>query len=226
MKLPTIILSIIILISCQKDISNQLIQPPNAKGKATKQVFPFTKYTTIKSYSFNKYPQRRIEKRLKDELDSLKKIDVLEVYLFKDDTINYKKHNRRQFELEQLFYIPNHRSILVEGQLLRQATYKKTLTENDLIQLNDIFHQPSKIKKPIPIPACAIYRDALIFYNENDEIVGTIEFCFQCQKVRFSTPTYKKVKGFQSDKWEQFAVFFKSLGHDMTYPKAEQFIYY
>lgn len=216
MKIKYFLFLILLLIfGCQKDISNRLIQSQNAKGKATKVIFPFTKYTTVKSYSFNKYPQQQIEKRLKEKLDSLKKVDTFELYFLNDDTINYKKHNRLQFELEQLFRISEHPSILVNGRILRQAKYEKTLTTTDLIQLDSVFNQPSKFHKPIPIVRCATYRDALIFYNKNDEIVGIIEVCFQCQKVRFSTPIYKNVKHFQRDKWTQISAFFKSLGHDL-----------
>ena len=226
MKYISFVLFTIIIAGCTKDISKQLIQPQNAKGKTTKQAFPFTKYTTIKSYSFNKNPQKRIEKRLKDELDSLNKVDGFEVYWMNDDTINLRKHNHRIFELQQLFHIPEYHSVLVDGQLLRQAKFEKVLNDNDLIQLESIFNQPSKSNKPIPITACATYRDALVFYDKNNKIIGTIEFCFQCQKVRFSTLTSTQVKHFQSDKWELFEAFFENLGHDMSYPKEEQFVYY
>lgn len=222
MKHATFFLLVAIIVSCSKDISNQLIQPVNSNRKTTKQIFPFTKYTTVKSYSFNKYPPPQIDLQLKKELDSLRKVDTYEAYLLKDDdTINLRKHHRRTFELEQLFKKPEYPSILVDGQLLPQANYKKTLTENDLIQLGAIFHQPSKLKQPIPSTTCATYRDALIFYNKNDEIIGTIEFCFQCQKVRFSTTTYRQVKHFQNDKWEQFELFFRTLGHRFDYHKND-----
>jgi hypothetical protein len=44
----------VLLISCQKDLQSHLIQPPKRRGDNVEALFPYIKYTSVKSYSVNK----------------------------------------------------------------------------------------------------------------------------------------------------------------------------
>ena len=225
-KMLLLVLSLISL-SCQKKSKIHLIKPQKTKGLITESIFPFSNYTTIKSFIFNKPDPKRVNKKWRTELDSLKKIDFFEEYFQNDeDTLNLRKHNNRVFELESLIKVQSDdKSIITEGGILHKAEIVKILNNKEKKTLLKIMTQNPKNKKSIPISTCAIYRDAFIFYN-NDKIVGWINICFQCKKIEFGAPNYKKKYFFQENEWKDIRAFLMTLGHDVDYHLKEQIIYY
>ena len=169
MKFPTILLSIIILISCQKDISKQFIQPPKYKGENVSEVFPYVKYTAVKTYSFNspdtiyianrKIPIERI-KLFKDSLHNTFWEDVQYENFIEYDEMVYKHIYDSLFRLE---YGTHSFPITKDGDLVQNATYHGKFNRKEVNQLSYIFRQDTR---PRPVRECIpTYRDAILFFD-------------------------------------------------------------
>ncbi len=71
--------------------------------------------------------------------------------------------------------------------IARSARKMKRLEQEDLDTLNTLF-APIEVRVMgnsiiMPTSYCYIPRDAIVFYDSDDEIVATMEVCFECMKV-------------------------------------------
>lgn len=221
MKYPTIFLLIAIIVSCTKDISNQFIQPPKYKGENVSEVFPYVKYTSVRTLEYNKPDTFGIFGR---------KIPVNNIGLFMDSLQN-KFWEETEYESLIDFTYEDYRKISDSLFIFQQNPFypidfnKKKPTPNaqffkmnrrEIKELSSFF-RTSKI--PSPYPMCLpAYRDAIIFYD-NDKIVSTIHICFSCHQISI----YPKPKRhLRTDRkfWEELSTFLEQKGHDVNYGKG------
>lgn len=221
MRFSIIILSIIILISCQKDISNQFIQPPKYKGENVSEVFPYVKYTSVKTLEYNKPDTFGIFDR---------KIPVNNIGLFMDSLEHKFLWEDMDYENLKHLTFKDYRKISDSLFIFQQNPFYPTdfkkekptpnaqffkMNRREIKELSSFF-RTSKI--PSPKTKCLTsFRDAIIFYD-NDKIVSTILICFSCHQISI----YPKPKQhIRTDRkfWEELSTFLEQKGHDVTYGK-------
>ena len=211
-----IFLLLVILISCQKDIHSQFIQPPKYKNKNISEGFPYVKYTSVKSYSFNKFytiPKDSLTKALLDSLYNTIDIEMnSEVY----KRISYLNG-------EQL---PKVDDIIEDGEVFKKAILKRKLNHKEIQSFDNCFstekvfveweNGKKRPMKPLSKRECIPnYRDAVVFFD-GDKPVAWVTICFECYQIKFTLEVKKEIYYYQMT-WDKLHDYFQSLGHDVDY---------
>lgn len=185
------------------------IRPMGLKTAWDSIQIPHSPYFKVVSYSLNRntpFQQKadslyRIFSQKKNEgfWDSLpaeKEEAELQIFLL---------HQKARYDFEDYIY--------QDGHWAYSAEKVKELTTIEVANLQELFPQP--LFKSFYTKGCEpIYRDALVFYNEKNEIVGTLEICFSCEEVKSGDRQLRLMRAIDSDLWEDIRRFFKEeLGH-------------
>lgn len=141
--------------------------------------FPAKPYVQVVSYSFNRdtVTKKRFLNAIREfekyqKKDSLKADSLIQVIAELDSVL----HSWSSWNA----------GILVNNKISENAEEVKALDQNELKRIQRLI-SPSIDSTIEPSIDCMVkYRDGLIFLNEKNEIVGTIEFCFACLSSRFS----------------------------------------
>lgn len=125
MKYSTIFLLIAIVVSCTKDISNQFIQPPKYKGENVSEVFPYVKYTSVRTLEYNKSDTFGIFGR---------KIPVNNIGLFMDSLQNkfweeteyesLKTLHMKIIEKYQIVYSYSNKILFIQLTLIKKSQHQ------------------------------------------------------------------------------------------------------
>ncbi|MCB9234184.1 MAG: hypothetical protein H6581_21185 [Bacteroidia bacterium] len=102
------------------------------------------------------------------------------------------------------------RSLILEGKMARTAEKIKDLTSDDIQAINSILKEYRNNNDPSP-NCMPFYRDGLIFYGEDGQVVSYINICFQCGFID-TNPRYAFI--YNSDQLRRLKFFFREgLGH-------------
>lgn len=221
MKFPTILFSIIILISCQKDISKQFIQPPKYKGEDMSDVFPYVKYTSVKTFEINKpdtlfYNNRSFSREeyvaFADSLLGGKTSDEA----FDDESVDLDEYMKNSRLLEDIYWANLYEPTFETEQLTPNSKYYGKLKRKEIQQLSEMF-RTSNIR--FPQPKCSpMYRDIIVFYNEDEKAVAKIFICFTCNQILLSPESKQHIRT-DWQFWNELSAFLEQKGHDVTYGK-------
>jgi hypothetical protein len=87
----------------------------------------------------------------------------------------------------------NHQ-ILKEGKLDKTIQGEgKKLTHEQTSKLDKIFASGPAIDELVNgLSGCYIPRHAIVYYNEKDEPVASMSICFECEGIRFYSPSYPR----------------------------------
>jgi hypothetical protein len=98
-------------------------------------------------------------------------------------------HLKRQSELGYWEkYKSNTQYLFNEKKELHPTAIKKTTIyrdEDKIKELIDILN--SKYKNEYAMPCGPVFRDAIVFYNTQKEVVSVLNICFTCQMIRANT---------------------------------------
>lgn len=176
---------------CQNVPENTLIASPNIVG-TTK--FPHKEYAYIKTYSINRTW----------DLDSL-------FSAIPDDTTGQYEPSDTIYDENALFdsWIGERSIYNSKKEKAKTAQFIKKLNHFEVKRLQNILVEDAD--GMLIYTFCLFkYRDAIVFYNKNDEPVEWINFCFECQEGDID---------FESENWEKLKRFFIGLGHPILEDK-------
>lgn len=104
--------------------------------------------------------------------------------------------------------------IYKDGKWAYTAQKIKELTLAEIEKVMELVIQPPppKMIKTVSVNGCEpVFRDALVFFNEKDEVVGTLEICFTCWEMK-SGDQYLRFE--ENGFWDGLGIFFREeLGH-------------
>lgn len=92
--------------------------------------------------------------------------------------------------------------ILKEGKLDKTVQGEgKKLSGEQTSKLEKIFASGAAIDELVNgLSGCYIPRHAIVYYNEKDEAVASMSICFECEGIRFYSPSYPRNHYASSDK--------------------------
>ena len=92
--------------------------------------------------------------------------------------------------------------ILKEGKLDKTVQGEgKKLTDEQASKLDKIFASGAAIDELVNgLSGCYIPRHAIVYYNEKDLPVASMSICFECQGIRFYSPSYPRNHYSSNDK--------------------------
>jgi len=182
-------------------------------------VFPYVKYTSVKSYSFNKpdsiyYADTviSIQAAYKNYLENE----------FIDDEKRWKVFSKAFHIATNGIEIP----IVINGKVTDDVIEHSELRLEEIIQFSECFdttriyetleNGKSRPMKPASKSECIpTYRDAILFFD-GDEIVASVWVCFQCHQIKFQPYLKKKIFCYQLT-WTKLKCFFEEFGHEVGY---------
>lgn len=176
---------------------------PNLVGEIDSSFFPFENYITVESYSFNRIGRAEIRQEL-DRLNTALHTDSIRY-----DSVKFIASVIQLSEISQLLSL-GEKSLVIEGRLANSAERIKKLGPAHITELNSILS--NWVYDGAPGYNCMpFYRDGLIFRNEEKEIVGYINICFDCRTITAYPKFYFSLNG---EQWNQLHQYFtEQLGH-------------
>ncbi len=194
MKCNCLLLLLICIRVCFSQTSYLL--PPDTKP-VDSLAFPYVAYHRVESYSFNR-----------DTAASRRFIEII-----RELSTDLKPSQSRLSEFDSLYIvIKGERSILKEGKILESAQQIKTIGAEEMDSLILLFSIPTDTIVEPDVSCWPHYRDALVFYNDSNEIVGVIDICFTCGGILRATPRfYFDLRRWQTVRLRDF--FIRQMGH-------------
>jgi hypothetical protein len=121
--------------------------------------------------------------------------------------------------------------ILKEGKLDKTVQGEgKKLTDEQASKLEKIFASGSAIDELVNgLSGCYIPRHAIVYYDEKDQPVASMSICFECQGIRFYSPSYPRNHYSSNDKLvkkaeeklKEMEEIVKSLGFETQFKQEE-----
>lgn len=91
---------------------------------------------------------------------------------------------------------------------------KRSNSQDEIIDLHKIL---SIKTQKIPSWMCApIYRDAIVFYNENNEVVNILNICFSCEYMQNLNQEFIDA---DESVYENLKIFLMKFGHKINFDK-------
>lgn len=177
---------------CQNVSENTLIASPDTVD-TTK--FPFKEYAYVKTYSIN---------RTWD-------LDSLFFATLGYSTSQYNDESDTIYDENALlgnFWVGERSIYNSKKEKAKTAQFIKKLNRFEVRRLQNILIENEGVSYS---SYCLFrYRDAIVFYNKNDEPVEWINFCFDCQEGDIF---------FEYENWDKLKQFFIDLGHPILEDK-------
>jgi len=186
MKALRVVILILLLWPVVLQAQQSYLRPPGdlpSNGDST--LFPLEAYVKVVSYSFNR--------------DTVAKRKFLEAIKEWDNIPS--EYSLRQSELMRTIakfeekIMAWGKGIIENNRLVEDAQQIKVLNTSEIDLIRKLISAPLPPPQPQPgviveaepsLNCLHMYRDALVFFNKEDEIVGTIDLCFQCLYNEFS----------------------------------------
>jgi hypothetical protein len=172
-----------------------------------KDYFRNIQYSYIESYSLLRGKKNDLfYNDLLDEMKELKK-------LIEEPKFGWYKQTKRLAELE--IYINKIQYILTDSHNFHPTSEKISIinkNEGDDFLLDIVLCTEYDDVDDFETGCLPTYRDALVFYDENNRIISALNICFECKKM------YTKEEGYISAhyiNYQKFAEFLKSKGHEI-----------
>ncbi len=200
------IFSILIIISfsqCHQEAEKSLIAPIDSPVNPYK--FPGEKYTYVKTYSINRtWDVDSLFGACLDRDMSKVRNDVL------DDRLEHSED-----ALMGDFWIGERSIYNSKGKKAKTAQLIKKLTSEEIENFRKLMIKDHD--NMILSSYCYhTYRDAIVFYNNNDKPVGWINFCFSCGDLNSN---WRKIYDYEQDSLLSIKQFFINLGHPILEDK-------
>lgn len=174
----------------------------------TKEYYESIPFSYLKTYSFHRGPKLEEYLRKKTEEITLTEEAISKARYMELSKLNEQLNKlRKEKELHSNGLFNNQRNIhesAIEVATIRHDSYK---TE----ELRNIFATP--IEQQIVSGCIPLYRDAIVFYDHNDEIRHVLDICFECLYLKTDDNTYLEA---DFSFYTNLALLLKSLGHDIT----------
>ena len=114
------------------------------------------------------------EKKVLDSIfDQTKKIEIIAFY----DRDKWEREDKPSYMYQKVGYIKNNK-IEIKEKYLRNRT---TLNKEQIYKLKTRFENCESEFSEIML--CYMPRHIIVFYNEDDKIIGYIEICFDCNQA-------------------------------------------
>ncbi len=206
MRLTLSILILFLLGGAQEKQTPQILLPGVAPSIDSLQ-FPMQQYEKLFSYSFNRKGRDELIERFQSLRQQLAKPEI------QQDSLRYFELLFTCREMADEVSL-GERSIVLDGQIARTAEHISDVTNSEVLDLNEIL----KIDIPDNAPGnncIPFYRDGLVFFDPEGEIIAHINICFQC-KIISSEPFYNF--RLSTAQWKALQDFFEL---DLKHPMGE-----
>lgn len=121
--------------------------------------------------------------------------------------------------------------ILKDGKLDKSVQGEgKKLSDEQASKLEKIFASGAAIDELVNgLSGCYIPRHAIVYYDEKDQPVASMSICFECQGIRFYSPSYprnhyssnEKLVKKAEEKLKEMEEIIKSLGFETQFKQQE-----
>ncbi|MPS65338.1 MAG: hypothetical protein DI622_10175 [Chryseobacterium sp.] len=103
---------------------------------------------------------------------------------------------------------------IIDKENIEGINQIKTLNYKDSLELSNLLFNtcgkfPNNIRR---VSMCFFPRNAILFYNENDQVFDFLEICFECHRIEALSEKATKINDMCDDFYTKLEKFFKSKG--------------
>lgn len=201
-----LLLSLFMLLSCSIVFSQEsYIRPMGMEVVGDSSMFPGEPYVKVVSYSSNR--DTIAKKRFYDAIEGYKKYQ-------KTDTLKAAKFLNIIDELDSIIHLWGI-GIIENGVFSQNAEKVRELNQAEIDLVREFVTSPIEESNEPDLNCLPKYRDALVFFDGQNSIVGTIDFCFACLSSQFSNNKYYHLTYSQLLEIKRF--FKEKLGHPVDF---------